>query len=113
MPFLMLLAPLASSLSLRRPHACPSDDSGCAPDNATPLPAVAPQTPLENSTMGRGAFGMAGETLFKFAGRHLTSEPVRPFMWGMLFSFVVFGGQSLSGNKEARAASKYLNPPKH
>ena len=32
---------------------------------------------------------------------------------GGLVAFVTIGGQSLSGNKEARAASKYLNPPKH
>lgn len=63
--------------------------------------------------MGRGAFGMAGETFFKFAGRHLVKDEVRPFMWGMLVAFVSLGGLSLSSNKEARAASKYLNPPKH
>ena len=57
--------------------------------------------------------GPAGSTFFGFARKHLVKDEVRPFMWGMLIAFVSLGSLSLGGSQEDRAASKYLNPPKH
>jgi hypothetical protein len=57
--------------------------------------------------------GPAGMTFFQFARRQVVKDEVRPFMYGIMVAFVSLGSLSLSGDKEARAASKYLNPPKH
>ena len=59
------------------------------------------------------AMGPAGSTLFGFARTHLMKDEVRPFMWGIAVAFISLGGLSIGGTKEARADSKYLNPPKH
>ena len=52
-------------------------------------------------------------TFFKFARSHLFKTEVWPFTASILFAFVSLGSLSFGGSKEARAASKYLNPPKH
>ena len=63
--------------------------------------------------MGAGRFGAAGQTFFSFARTQLVKDEVRPFVYGMFVAFAALGGLSLSSNKEARQASKYLYPPKH
>jgi len=57
--------------------------------------------------------GPAGSTFFGFARSHLLKDEVRPFMYGIAVAFLSLGTMSLGGTPEARAASKYLNPPKH
>jgi hypothetical protein len=63
--------------------------------------------------MGAGRMGEAGQTLFKYARVQLMKDEVRPFVYGMFVAFLSLGTMSLSSNKEARQASKYLYPPKH
>ena len=54
----------------------------------------------------------AGLTFFQFARGYL-KPTVTPFTYSMIFTFFALGSLSLGGSKEARAASKYLYPPKH
>ena len=62
--------------------------------------------------MGKGGL-YAGMTFFQFARQQVVKDEVRPFMYGIIVAFSLIGGLSLKSDKEARAASKYLNPPKH
>jgi len=54
-----------------------------------------------------------GGGFWKFARMQVVKDEARPFMYGILVAFVSLGSLSLGGTKEARADSKYLNPPKH
>lgn len=60
-----------------------------------------------------GLMGPAGMSFWKFARMQVVKDEARPFMYGILVAFVSLGGLSLGGTKEARADSKYINPPKH
>ena len=55
----------------------------------------------------------AGMTFFQFARVQLFKPTVSPFTYSLIFTFISLGSLSIGGSKEARAASKYLNPPKH
>ena len=59
------------------------------------------------------AFPYTGMTMMKFARQHIARTEVWPFYVSGLFALFALGGQGFGGTKEARAASKYLNPPKH
>ena len=52
-------------------------------------------------------------TFMQFARTQMFKPNVAPFTYSMMFTFCLLGSLSLGGTKEARAASKYLNPPKH
>lgn len=52
-------------------------------------------------------------TFGKFAAKQLVAPEFRPFLYGMIVAWVGLGSLSFGGTPEARAASKYLNPPKH
>ena len=58
-------------------------------------------------------FPYTGMTMMGFARQHVGRTEVWPFVFSGLFALFALGGLGFGGTKEARAASKYLNPPKH
>jgi hypothetical protein len=50
---------------------------------------------------------------FGYAGRHLFAPHVRPFTYGAICTYILGWALARGGTEEERAASKYLNPPKH
>ena len=65
-------------------------------------------TPANASAPARADMGFG-----KFAGKQLMAPEFRPFFYGIVVAFVGLGSLSFGGTPEARAESKYLNPPKH
>ena len=59
------------------------------------------------------AFPYTGMTMMGFAKQHMTRTEVWPFVFSGVFALFSLGSLGFGGSKEARAASKYLNPPKH
>ena len=49
----------------------------------------------------------------KFMFKNALKPEVRPFTYGFVFTWFSINYLSCSGSAEARAASKYCNPPKH
>ena len=58
-------------------------------------------------------FPYTGMTLLGFARTHVTRTEVWPFVFSGFVALFSLGGLSMGGTKEARAASKYLNPHHH
>ena len=56
------------------------------------------------------AFPYTGMTFIGFARQHLGRSEVWPFAVSGLIALFGLGGLGFGGTKEARAASKYLNP---
>ena len=54
-----------------------------------------------------------GMSFGAFAMQHMKRTEVWPFFASALFALVSLGSLGWGGTPEARAASKYLNPPKH
>ena len=52
-------------------------------------------------------------TFGKHAAKQLLAPEFKPFLYGIIFAFVSLGSLSMGGTPESKAASKYLNPPKH
>ena len=50
---------------------------------------------------------------FRFAGRHLFAEHVRPFTYGAIATYILAWSLARGGTEAERAESKFLNPPKH
>tara|TARA_B110001452_G_scaffold126039_1_gene104625 strand:- start:464 stop:691 length:228 start_codon:yes stop_codon:yes gene_type:complete len=69
---------------------------------------LSPPMPANASAPAR-----ADMTFGKFAAKQLTAPEFRPFLYGIIVAFVGLGSLSFGGTPEARAESKYLNPPKH
>jgi hypothetical protein len=59
------------------------------------------------------AFPYTGMSFMGFAKQHVTRSEVWPFVFSGLFALFALGGTGFGGTKEARAASKYLNPCVH
>ena len=59
------------------------------------------------------AFPYTGMTMWKFARQHIGRTEVWPFAASAMFALFAFGSLGWGGTKEARAASKYLNPGHH
>ena len=60
-----------------------------------------------------GAFPYTGMTLMGFAKQHISRTEVWPFFLSGTIALFGLGSLGFGGSKEARAASKYLNPGHH
>ena len=58
-------------------------------------------------------FPYTGVKFGAFMRHQFLREEVRPFTYGIIVTFLGLSSLSWGGTPEARAASKYLNPPKH
>ena len=61
----------------------------------------------------KSLFPYTGMSMTQFAMQHVKRTEVWPFFASGLFALFALGSTGWGGTKEARAASKYLNPPKH
>ena len=64
-------------------------------------------------TFTKNAFPYTGMTLAGFMRQHVGRAEVWPFIVSAGIALFGLGGLGFGGSKESRAASKYLNPPKH
>ena len=60
-----------------------------------------------------GRLARGNMTVFQEACKKFFLPEVAPFTYSFVFTFFLFSSLSWGGSKESRAASKYLNPPKH
>lgn len=58
-------------------------------------------------------FPYTGVRFMTFMRHHFMRDEVRPFTYGIITTFFLLSSLSWGGTPEQRAASKYLNPPKH
>jgi len=52
-------------------------------------------------------------TFFKNALQYMNQPHTRPLFYGMAFSWLLLATMACGKSPEEKAASKYLNPPKH